>query len=135
MGVELQSSNCNEEGQRLDDRLLDTSYEVSLRHEEEHHQRYHRRHRVRHLVRPDGERGGGGDTADGALLRGAEILHTRYRADGRLVFALPRCSCCFEAQRPSDIPPITTGGPPEHRMSGLKPTNGAWHVCLADPRP
>src|SRR6266702_7872011 len=20
-------------------------------------------------------------------------------------------------------------------MSGLKPTNGAWHVCLADPRP
>src|SRR5205809_838582 len=30
------------------------------------------------LVRPDGDRGGGGDTADGALFRRAEVLHSRH---------------------------------------------------------
>ncbi len=39
------------------------------------------RHVPCELVVPDGECGSGPDPADGALLRGAEVLHTRYRAD------------------------------------------------------
>src|SRR6266566_3751286 len=30
------------------------------------------------LVRPDGDRGGGGDTADGLLFGGAEVFHSRH---------------------------------------------------------
>src|SRR5207244_822752 len=30
------------------------------------------------LVRPDGDRGGGGDTADGALFAGPEVFHSRH---------------------------------------------------------
>src|SRR6266566_480586 len=39
------------------------------------------RHVPCELVVPDGECGSGPDPADGALFRGAEVLHTRYRAD------------------------------------------------------